>query len=246
MNPSKPRNAGPWGPWVTLILGFTIFLAYTMAQGLAMAPMIVMQAMHGAPPPVIGQTATSGLNLSLGIAGSCPVMLLCCGLLVRARRGPPIAEYLALNAVSRKTMSEWVGVQIAAALSLSFINEALQRPPPEFISQLYGSASYLPLLWSAVCLCAPVAEEVFLRGFLYAGLAGSRIRAGGAIFVTSLIFTLLHVGQYDLADLGQIALIGVLLGLARWQTGSLLVPLAMHVALNLTSMTLFAVSEARP
>ncbi|MBL9139361.1 MAG: CPBP family intramembrane metalloprotease [Verrucomicrobiales bacterium] len=245
MSPEVQRT-GPWGPWITLILGFTIFLAYAMAQGLAMAPLVILQAMHGAPPLILGRTATSGLNLSLGIAVACPVMLFSCGVLAHARRGPRIGEYFALNPVPRKPMSEWIGVQIAAALSLSFINESLQRPPPEFISQMYDTAAYRPLLWMAVCFCAPVAEEVFLRGFLYAGLAASRLRAGGAIAVTAVLFTLLHIAQYDWVDLGQIAIIGLLLGLARWQTGSLLVPLAMHIALNFTSLTLFALSEARP
>ncbi|MCC7375911.1 MAG: CPBP family intramembrane metalloprotease [Verrucomicrobiales bacterium] len=238
----RPRNAGPWGPGVTILFGLVIFLGYSVAQGLAMAPMVVLQAMHGAPPPMLGQTAMSGLNLSFGIAAACPVMLLSCGILAHARNGPSVVEYFALKTVPRKALSEWVGVQIAAALSLSFLNEALHRPPPEFISQLYATASYRPWLWSAVCLCAPVAEEVFLRGFLFAGLAASRLRAGGAIVVTTVIFTLLHIGQYEWADLGQIAIVGLLLGLARWQTGSLLPPLAMHVALNITSMTLFAVS----
>jgi membrane protease YdiL (CAAX protease family) len=242
----KPQSAGPWGPWITILFGFTILLAYSVAQGLAMAPMVVLQAMHGAPPPILGQTAMSGLNLSLGLVAACPIMLLSCGILAHARNGPSIAEYFALQSVPRKTLAEWVGVQIAAALSLSFLNEALNRPPPEFISQIYATATYRPFLWSAVCLCGPVAEEVFLRGFLFAGLAASRLRAGGAIAVTTVIFTLLHLGQYEWADLGQIAIVGFLLGLARWKTGSLLPPLAMHVALNLTSMTLFAMSEGNP
>lgn len=198
----RPRNAGPWGPGVTILFGLVIFLGYSVAQGLAMAPMVVMQAMHGAPPPMLGQTAMSTQPF-LRPRRRLPRDA------AELRHSRPRAQWPVGRRILRpenrppKSVLGMGRVQIAAALSLSFLNEALQRPPPEFVSQLYATASYRPWLWSAVCLCAPAAEEVFLRGFLFAGLAASRLRAGGAIVVTTVVFTLLHIGQYEWADLGR-------------------------------------------
>ncbi len=183
----------------------------------------------------------TGLNLSVASVVSCPVMLLLCGLLVAVRqKGLSIENYFALRRVRKRVLVGWTFLMLVSVLALSALNDSLQRPPPEFVAMSYATAGYLPLFWMAIAVLAPVAEEVFFRGFLFTGLMESRLRAPGAVLITSVFLMLVHAGQYDWFDLLQVCVVGVLFGLGRVQSGSLLVPIAMHVALNFTSLALFA------
>ncbi len=92
----------------------------------------------------------------------------------------------------------------------------------------------MPLLWIALIVAAPVFEEIFFRGFLFRGFLGSRLGSFGTIVVTSLLWTVIHI-QYDLYDMASIFVIGLLLGLSRFRSRSLYVPIAMHAVNNLVA-----------
>jgi membrane protease YdiL (CAAX protease family) len=62
----------------------------------------------------------------------------------------------------------------------------------------------------------------------------------GAVVVTSGVWAVLHV-QYDAFDMATVFCSGLLLGTARLVTGSLLVPLALHAAVNLLATVEVAV-----
>jgi membrane protease YdiL (CAAX protease family) len=87
------------------------------------------------------------------------------------------------------------------------------------------------LVWLAVCLAAPVVEELAFRGWLLAGLARTRLGPVGAIAVTTLAWTALHL-QYDWYGMLQVAALGIVLGIARLRTGSLWLCMAMHAVNN--------------
>jgi membrane protease YdiL (CAAX protease family) len=83
----------------------------------------------------------------------------------------------------------------------------------------------------AVCLFGPAAEELVFRGFLY-GLLKDRIGIRLTIAITALGWAVLHF-DYSWWVIGIIVVDGVLLGLARWRTGSVYLPIAMHALYNL-------------
>ena len=87
----------------------------------------------------------------------------------------------------------------------------------------------------ATVIFAPVFEEVFFRGFLFEGFRYSKMGAAGAIFVTSLVWAGFHM-QYGLLQIASIFVLGIILGVVRYRTGSLWAPLAMHVFNNLLAM----------
>jgi membrane protease YdiL (CAAX protease family) len=89
-------------------------------------------------------------------------------------------------------------------------------------------------LWFAFILVAPLAEEAFFRGFLFTGVAHSRLGPAGAVVLSSLLWAALHL-QYDLYGMAMIFLGGLLLGYARWQSRTVYVPFAMHVVQNLVA-----------
>lgn len=83
----------------------------------------------------------------------------------------------------------------------------------------------------AAVLLAPVAEELFFRGAMFAAL----LRRWGirtAVIVPSLIWAIMHV-QYGWWDVALIAGSGVLLAMVRWKSGSLYLPVGLHAAWNL-------------
>lgn len=240
---SHLASRGPWGPWLTLVLGAAIFLAYSTAQGLALTPILAIYAMGGTPPQHLPALVMQGFTLSWAFVLSLPMMLFACAAAVLARRGPSLADYLALKPIPARALAGWILLMGVTVLALSSANDHLGRPAPEFVQAFYQSAGYLPLCWAAVGVCAPLAEELLFRGFLFAGLAASKLGQAGAVAVTSAMFMGLHLGQYDWVDLSQVGLVGVLMGWARARSGSLLPPLAMHVTLNLLALALYHFSE---
>ena len=68
--------------------------------------------------------------------------------------------------------------------------------------------------------------------FLFAGWSESKLGVGGAIVLTSFLWAAIHL-QYDLYHIAMIFLFGIVLGVARHRTGSLIVPIVLHGAMNL-------------
>jgi membrane protease YdiL (CAAX protease family) len=78
-----------------------------------------------------------------------------------------------------------------------------------------------------VVIVAPIAEELMFRGFLYRGLAASRLGATGAILVTSLLWTSLHIERTWLG-LAELFFSGGAFGWLRWRSDSAITPIAVH------------------
>ena len=90
------------------------------------------------------------------------------------------------------------------------------------------------LLVIAFCVAAPMWEEIFARGFLYRGWSESRLGVTGAIFLSSLAWTSLHL-QYDWFFFGEVFSIGLLLGYLRYRTGSTWLTIVLHGINNLAA-----------
>jgi membrane protease YdiL (CAAX protease family) len=80
-----------------------------------------------------------------------------------------------------------------------------------------------------ITMLGPIAEELAFRGTLLPWL-GRRLEAREAIIVTSLLFAAMHV-HYGIAVLTVVPL-GLVFGWARWRTGGLTVPIALHMTWN--------------
>jgi membrane protease YdiL (CAAX protease family) len=109
---------------------------------------------------------------------------------------------------------------------------------PQFVVEIYRSArdsGALLLLIVALVFAAPAVEEILFRGFLLPGLAASWIGPGGAILLTSIIWTLLHA-QYQPFYLIQIMVLGIVFGWLRLQSGSTALTIGLHGILNLTAL----------
>ncbi|MGE5265317.1 MAG: lysostaphin resistance A-like protein [Acidobacteriota bacterium] len=101
-----------------------------------------------------------------------------------------------------------------------------------------GIGFLLTLLVAAVI--APIAEEIFFRGFMYGGLRG-RIGVIGATVVSTLFFTALH---FSLELFIPIFVLGIFLVWLYEHTGSLYPGIFLHAANNGLSLILVFILQA--
>jgi membrane protease YdiL (CAAX protease family) len=129
----------------------------------------------------------------------------------------------------------WLGVLPVVALTVGSLAAA----------DLAGKARVGPglqFLTVIAVLAAAMTEEIIFRGFLFHGLT-RRLGGRAAMFACSLLFALYHVprgvregwsGEFMVFSLISFFTIGMYLCRVRAQTGSILLPTAIHTMLNLT------------
>jgi len=101
----------------------------------------------------------------------------------------------------------------------------------------------IPLILLGVAVLAPVTEELLFRGLLLRGLL-RRMEPGMAVFLSALIFGLVHVfgdpSVGTLIALPVIILLGVVSGVQAVRTGELSRSILLHMGFNaLTAVLLF-------
>jgi len=104
----------------------------------------------------------------------------------------------------------------------------------EVIRQGMESPVWFVLLLLGGGILAPVGEEFFFRGFLY-NAARRRFGFWPAVWISTLVFAMVHVGPLLIL---AIIPVGVLLAVAYERTGSLWVPIVMHVTNNSLALVL--------
>ena len=82
-----------------------------------------------------------------------------------------------------------------------------------------------------VTVAAPIAEELFFRGFFFTALRRWK-GVGVSAAITGAVFGLIHVGSAPVEFLAPLALFGVLLCLVYWKTGSLFPCIGLHAVNN--------------
>ncbi len=106
-------------------------------------------------------------------------------------------------------------------------------PEQDLVEELRKEESLVVLIGFGVLvtLMAPVAEEVFFRGFLF-GVLRERIGGVWAAIVAGAVFGLAHAVGSPLRTLGILVVLGVAFCLLYWKTGSLLPGMALHALHN--------------
>lgn len=91
------------------------------------------------------------------------------------------------------------------------------------------------LLWILViCVMAPISEELFFRGLLY-GYMRERIGGKWAIFLSGVVFALLHGNTFSLIP---IAALGIWLAILYERNRDITVPIIAHAIFNSLSLVL--------
>jgi membrane protease YdiL (CAAX protease family) len=117
-------------------------------------------------------------------------------------------------------------VAVAQQVSQDLVPPALPLDIPE------SGVRYLAFL--IIVLAGPASEEVFFRGFVFAGLI-KRFGAPLAIVISAAVFAAAHL---DVALLGPAFLAGCAFAYVYWRTGTLWAVILAHTAQNAIAFAL--------
>ncbi|MGZ3666463.1 MAG: CPBP family intramembrane glutamic endopeptidase [Ktedonobacterales bacterium] len=124
-------------------------------------------------------------------------------------------------------------VSFAFEILYGFITQQLNLPLQTNADRLTQQAHYAPFTifftLLAAIVVAPICEEVFFRGYLFGGLLRG-MNVWLATIVSALLFTLVHG---DIGSAVPLLIIGLILPILRWRTGSLWPGVALHTVNNL-------------
>ena len=111
------------------------------------------------------------------------------------------------------------------------------EPPVQPIVEVFMKEKETSILWMSALFAAifgPIAEEIFFRGFMYPAVRKKWGIAAGVIG-TSVLFSLLHT---HIVGFLPILALGMLLAYLYEKTGSLVVPMAVHMIHNVGMVVL--------
>jgi membrane protease YdiL (CAAX protease family) len=236
--PVVPDRQPPriWKFWGTALWGLFIFAGMFVGQATVIAYFVLRQGGSFDIAEAI-RVVGSGLTISLSVIMGLPAVLIAAWIAIRTTR-TPFADYLALRSTSWRNFL--IGVVAMAVLvgCWDLLSRALGREvTPGFMGDVLKSAQADGALWLLVfafCIAAPVSEEILARGFLYRGWSESKLGVPGAIFLSSLFWTSLHL-QYDWFFFGEVFSIGLLLGYLRYRTNSTWLTIVLHGINNLAA-----------
>ncbi len=223
---NRVADGGPWGLGKTVGFGVVVAALWIATQGIATVILAGGANARGR------DVSSQGWVVAAAAIIGAPVAVGASLLLARARRGVSISAYLGLTWPPARQALRWFLTLLALSVASDSLSLALGRPlVPEPMIAVYRTAGSLPIFLFGFVVAAPLAEEFLFRGFLFAGVINSRLGPPGAIALTALAFGALHA-QYDLYGIATVVAAGVLLGLVRWQTGSLWLCAILHGLMN--------------
>lgn len=227
--PSLPSPGGiAWGPRDII---FALLLA--LGAGFVLVSVIV------APVEVAVGSNDDPVVLTAGLVAT----LLFDGALFGSAAVFSVVRYrcswgtLGLRLPGRKEFWRGLGTAVTAQVMVAVYAGLIQLlgldallPGTNVPEKLFEERLVLPLVGVATVLVAPLAEETFFRGFVFAGLR--RYGFFWAALVSGLLFSAAHV---SLGGLIPLALVGMLFAWSYSRTGSLWTSIYAHLIFNLVS-----------
>jgi uncharacterized protein len=230
--PSEPST--PWGFWPTIGLSAAIAIAYTIAQGIGAFAWILIAGISIEILRDPKELSQNGGVIAYATLVSSIVTVALCVLFARLRKGISLRDYFALRWPPKKTAAGWTAAfllyLVACSFLFSFLDSSATEEFTNAIQNVSGAAKIL--LWIALYVGAPITEEFFFRGFLFVGLQRSRLGSVGAILISTLLFTAIHI-QYELQGLVFVAAAGLFFGVVRHKTNSLPFCIMLHSIMNI-------------
>lgn len=238
--PPLPQWCAPsrWSPWATVGIGAVIGVVFVVLQGvIVFIAMIYRAETDSGFDPEVFLLGIEEEGFIVMLATSMALMI-CAGLTLlftKIRQGLSVAEYLALHPVSGRTLLKLTGLTIMFLILSDTLSFLIDQPvQTSFMMDIYMTRGSTLLLLFAIVFAAPVAEELFFRGFLFEGLRYSRLGMVGTILLTSLFWAVIHV-QYDLYHIIVIFIFGLMLCGIRLKTGSVWSCVYVHALNNLVA-----------
>jgi hypothetical protein len=226
-----------WKFWGTALWGLFVFAAMFIGQITVVAWFVLQQ---DGPIDVASAVRVlgGGLTISLSVIMGLPAVLAALWFAIRLSR-TPFADYLALRGTTWTNLLIGIVALVVLVLGWDLLSRATGRDAtPGFMMDVLKSARADGALWLLViafCVAAPVTEELFARGFLFRGWSESFLGPIGAILLSSMVWTALHL-QYDWYFFGEVFSIGLLLGYLRYRFHSTWLTIILHGLNNLAAV----------
>ena len=235
----------PWSAKATLGLTLLIFVLYFIVSiivlGIGAGIEVVESGVNPENAVALGSNASQKLALDGDFnAINYLICALCLSPLIfyfaHRRKITTSAAYLGFDKLPNKATFFNFNLAIFVYFIFSyFTSSALAVETPQSMIDIYNSTDYLFLLFFAVVIIAPIFEELIFRGFIFKGLEGSPLGVIATIIITSILFTLIHSGQYDFTILAILFPLALILGLSRYRSGGIYLPIYLHFVNNLYS-----------
>lgn len=167
---------------------------------------------------------------------------------VHAFMRSPVRRLLGIGRPTRSDVRLLITMSLAA-IPATYLTSAMAEmawqqlgwthPQSHPLLDLMRQESHRPHIQALAILIAtvfaPIFEEVFFRGHLQTGIASATRTRWMAIVFTSLVFAAIHPWW----TIPPIFVLSVCLGYLYERTGNLWMPIALHVAFNAISTTLY-------
>ena len=222
----------PWGRWATLGLGV---IALFGGQMVALATLI---RWYGLSLTRVSDLMVDGVLVTVSICIGTTVQVALLALMAR-QTGAGTAVYLGLTLPRKRDLLLGIVAVASFVAAADGVSRILgYNLVTQFQLDIYRSASaagWLPWLWLAIVVVAPIGEETLFRGFLFRGWHRTPRDTWAAIIATALLWALTHV-QYNPYFMAQVFVIGLVLGWFRWKSGSTILTMLLHGLVNFEGM----------
>lgn len=224
-----PRPPQPWKFVGTSLWGLFIFAAMFLGQLTVVGYLLLIRK---GPIDFANFKAvlSGGISISMSVMMGLPAVLGAIWIATRSAR-MPFADYLALRWTSWVNFAMGLAALVVLVVAWDLVSRATGRQvTAAFMTDVVKSAQDAGALWLLViafCVAAPITEEFFVRGFLYRGWSESFLRPFGAVVLSSLVWSAMHL-QYDWFFFGEIMTIGLLFGYLRYRTNSIWLTVVLH------------------
>lgn len=231
--PERADDEPPWASWTVLAaigVGFGVFLC-----SVVVITFVAQAAGANISHPTPAVSLTENLMFDLSFVGAALYFAVLHG---RARLADFGFRRVALGRGVAAFVLAGVGYYVLTALYASLLRLHGSDKLP---NELGVSKSTAALIAAAVfvCVLAPIAEELFFRGFVFGALrrwriviAGRQLGTWAAALVTGAFFGAVHAGSASPQFLVPLGLLGFVLCLVRWRTRSLYPCMALHAFNN--------------
>lgn len=226
-------NTPVYGTVSILVLSGLLLLIFNLVQAFGLwlsIPWFVPTTANLSVGERLEQAMNNGNANSLAIILTLFVVVLITIMFIKFKKAD-IKEYLALKPFNGKMLLGCIVIFLIVDTIANMIGKQFDPHPMDYMKPLFESAHPLWFWMLALIVVAPVYEEIIFRGFLFTGLASSRLGIWGASVISSLLFAIIHY-QYMSVEIVLTVIIAMILSFSRVVSGSLLVPMILHVIAN--------------
>lgn len=166
-------------------------------------------------------------NTAIWSAGPCLLLIL---LVVWLWKREQMSAFLGLHVPKPLQLLKWFGLFALLMLCIELLASLSPVFQTDFMQVVVGSTTNLAVLVLGVAVLGPLFEEFLLRGLLFGSLRHI-VDEHASVALTAGVFALMHL-QYSLPIMMLILPMGVVLGYARSRSGSIWVPVLLHMVNN--------------